>query len=434
VNRVQVRIYRYDDLRVAGDQSGYYNPATGSFEPAFNEQSHLLTATYDRVTRVWTLVIRRGTAQTTLPSGNYFARVTVTDNAGNAKNERVAFRVDTVAPPLADLRITSPQDRQVYTTLTEVRGTARDDASGSGIARVGMVVYRYANAGTGVAAGYLGEDGAFGEQRTELDAAGEVGTNGAFNFTFVFTPPLDAGRYFVQAIAEDRAGNRTITDRVLFTIRNTGGGTDDFIVGQTYLISFPYMDSGARLATTTPNRAFNIAMVDPVTGDRRYQLNRFDPVTQTYVLLEPNDILRRGEGYFLKPLTANVRMLRTGDDPTRFPLAESVTTFQVTLRRNPSANPQDQSNGFNLIGNPFNPERYLAADWVNATVEYNGVTYASITAAASAGIVDSRLFTFDANTNGYQPVNGNMEPFKGYFVKTFYDGVKVNLKAISTLP
>jgi hypothetical protein len=175
-------------------------------------------------------------------------------------------------------------------------------------------------------------------------------------------------------------------------------------------------------------------MVDPVTGDRRYQLNRFDPVTQTYVLLEPNDILRRGEGYFLKPLTANVRMLRTGDDPTRFPLAESVTTFQVTLRRNPSANPQDQSNGFNLIGNPFNPERYLAADWVNATVEYNGVTYASITAAASAGIVDSRLFTFDANTNGYQPVNGNMEPFKGYFVKTFYDGVKVNLKAISTLP
>jgi len=67
-------------------------------------------------------------------------------------------------------------------------------------------------------------------------------------------------------------------------------------------------------------------------------------------------------------------------------------------------------------------------------VQDGATTSDNVAAAAAAGVIDSRRYTFDQATGGYQPVTGNLEPFKGYFVKTFKDNVRVTLKAVTTAP
>ena len=435
IKMVQVRIFRTG--------FGYYNGNTGSFDETYNPAVHLLTASYDAQSTVWTLNIPKLTAASpSLPSGQYFAVATATDNAdqtvGNDSNvrstERRNFSIDATAPTEDQVVITSPVDQGVYTTLSEATGTATDNTGGSGIKRVRVLVFRYENAATPeTEAGYLLADGSFSSTSTAanlLETSGTT-TNGKFNFRFLFTPPLTAGRYFIQAKADDNAGNSTFSTRVLFTIRNTASGPDDFLAGQTYLISVPYMDSSTANATTTVDQAFNLTTFDSF-GTQRFQLNRRDATTGQYVLLGPNDILKRGEGYFLKPLT-DMRILRPSDDPTRVAMDPNITQFTVTLRRNASADDSDPFNGFNLIGDPFNPETFIGANWVDANVIYNGKTYPDVASAAADGIIDSRLFVLNA-AGGYDPVTTNMEPFKGYFVKTFADGVQVVLTAVSAIP
>ncbi len=449
VGRVQVRLGRLDDPNTEGiDESGFLNPITHQFERPFDKTKHLITATYNPVTKVWTLNLSAaiGGATPQLASGKYFLRASATDKAGPTLDEGnvgvsevVNFTVDTVAP--ATVTITSPRNNAVLTTLPEARGFAIDNTGGSGIERVRVIVFRYADAGLGNTQGFLAQDGTFNTTfNASLNLLATVEdpdsnlTDARFDFIFQFSPPLGPGRYYIQAQADDKAGNAARSTRITFFIRNTTGGTPDFLAGQTYLMSLPYMDSNARQATTTPDKAFSVAMFDPQTNEQRYTLSRFDAATQTYVFLAPTDLMKRGEGYFIRPITTSVRILRPADDPTRVPLPATVTTFDILLLRNASADPSDPNNGFNLIGNPFNPDAFIAADWSNATVEYNGVTYQTVQEAAAAGIVDSRLFTFNQNTGQFEPVTGNMETFKGYFVRTFFDGVKVTLKAVSATP
>ena len=60
------------------------------------------------------------------------------------------------------------------------------------------------------------------------------------------------------------------------------------------------------------------------------------------------------------------------------------------------------------------------------------IPYQGVDAAAAAGLVDSRLFTLNSATGAFVPVTGNIEVFKGYFVRTFKDNVQVTVRAISS--
>jgi hypothetical protein len=231
-------------------------------------------------------------------------------------------------------------------------------------------------------------------------------------------------------VAQDVAGNITTTDGVTITLRNVSGA-EDFLIGQSYLFSLPYANTAEAGATVRPNEAFNVSMFNPTTGEQRYLLSRFNPLTASYEILDESAQLRRGEGYLIKPLTANVRILRPAEDESRQPLDRTITTWTYTLRRNASASSTDPNNGFNLIGDPFHPDFFLAADWQNATFIDGTNTYQGVAAAAAAGLVDSRLFTLNSATGAFEPTNGNLDVFEGYFVRAFKDNVQVRVQAIS---
>jgi hypothetical protein len=430
---VSVSLLRLDDPATSANEQGYYNSTTNTF----GSTQTLNPATYDASTLRWTLAL------TSLPQGKYRAQAFATDRAGNKGTSAVIiFTLDLTAPTVLINTPGTPSDGKVpvFTRLTQVAGTASD--SGSGVRRVRVQVVRQEKATNGnvLSQSFLLADGTFSPTaipETLLPAIiAAPNSAGTVNFTLDL-PELPSGNYYVRARVDDNVDNPGFSAKVFFFIRNTSPGPDDFQTGQTYLISLPYMDSAAPGATTTPDRAFSVEMFDPVTNEQRYQLIRYNAITGVYEPLLPDSLLKRGEGYFLKALTTNLRILRPADDPTRIPMDPTIDRFTVTLRRNPSANADDPNNGFNLIGDPFNPESpasFIAADWTNATVEYNGVTYATVTEAAAAGIVDARLFTFNSATGQYEPVDTNIEVFKGYFVRTIFDGVKVTLKAVSATP
>ncbi len=225
----------------------------------------------------------------------------------------------------------------------------------------------------------------------------------------------------------------------------TGGGTnDDFQVGSVYMISIPYMDSSALTATTTPERAFTLPIVDTKgtvsTADDivNYRLTRFDALTQTYIALGNGALLKRGEGYFMRPVSNPVSFKRPPTaNPVRVPLPSSVNQFTVTLRRSASLAPT-ASNGFNLIGFPFHPDTFKSVNWSVSRVyvpAHDGqpaANYSTLTAAVAAGALAGNLQTL-ANATGNTYVDTTkMVPFKGYYAKTFVDNVQVTLIASTT--
>jgi hypothetical protein len=207
--------------------------------------------------------------------------------------------------------------------------------------------------------------------------------------------------------------------------------TDEFVVGSVYMISIPYMDAAALTSTTTPERAFTLPPIDPVTNAVNYRLSKFDATKQQYVALSTGAILQRGEGYFLRPVTRGVSLRRPPDSPPRVALPATVDTFTITLRRSASLAPTDPNNGFNLIGFPFNPGVYRSSDWNVASVfvPATGARYNSLTAAAAAGVVSSTLFTLSDTSGAGYTNTSTLVPFKGYFAKTYVDNVQVTLVA-----
>ena len=211
----------------------------------------------------------------------------------------------------------------------------------------------------------------------------------------------------------------------------TPGTNDDYLVGSVYMISIPYADNAGIFSTTSPERAFTLPPVDPLTGAVNYRLAKFDATKQQYVNLSNGAVLQRGEGYFLRPVSQSVSLRRPPTDPTRVPLPAVVDRFTITLRRSASLQPTDPNNGYNLIGFPFNPSVYRSSEWTVASVfvPATGARYDSLTAAAAAGVVSSTLFTLGDNTGSNYQTTSRLTPFKGYFAKTYIDNVQVTLVA-----
>lgn len=440
IKSVGVTLFRVANA-AAGQTAGYYNPATKKFEPILNLSKHLLPAKYNGATQAFSVLLPLSGVPPTLAAGNYRVQAYATDVKGNqGVSEIVTFTVDTTAPTV---KLTTPT-AGTYSTAPQATGSAEDNKGGSGVNQIFITVFRAEDTVLGNTAGFLLPDGTYsttlGPENLLAVVPDAPTAAGVVNFTFDF-PDLGPGRFTITAQADDLAGNIGKSAPVVITLRNIGG-TPDFVVGQTYLFSLPYADTAAAGATTTPDKAFNVAMFDPVTGEQRYLLSRYNPLTSSYELLDANTTLVRGEGYFIRPLTANVRILRSVDDESRIPLDINITTWVYTLRRNPSASPTDPTNGFNLIGDPFNPDGqitngqqvrsgFIAADWQNAVFSDGTNTYVGVAAAAAAGLVDSRLFDYNGATGEFVPVTGNIEVFKGYFVRTFKDNVKVTVSAIA---
>ncbi|MBV9864486.1 MAG: carboxypeptidase regulatory-like domain-containing protein [Abitibacteriaceae bacterium] len=202
--------------------------------------------------------------------------------------------------------------------------------------------------------------------------------------------------------------------------------TADFQIGQGYQISIPYMDSTAATATTTPTKAFSVPPIGP--NGQNYRLSRYDPKTQQYVTLTNTSVLRRGEGYFIKPILTPVSIKRPTDDPTRKPFAG--TTFTITLNRSASIPTSDPNSGFNLIGFPFDPAKYTSSDLNQATfITPDGRQFVGLNQAMAAGLVGQNLFTLADDNSGNYVTTTVLRPFKGYFIRTFVDGLKIVLKA-----
>jgi hypothetical protein len=198
--------------------------------------------------------------------------------------------------------------------------------------------------------------------------------------------------------------------------------------GQTYMISVPFADSSAATATTTVARAFTaLPRVGTVAN---YRLTRYDAARGVYVELTAASLIRRGEGYFLTPLARGVSLRRPPADRTRIPLAG--TQFTITLRRVVSAGqnlPNGTSNGYNLIGFPFNPAGFTSINWLESRVisPVDGRTM-TLQQAVGAGLIDPNLLTLQDGTRNYVRTQ-TMVPFRGYFARAFRDNVRVILFA-----
>jgi hypothetical protein len=433
IKRVEVQLVRYDDPTTPESEVGYYNKDNGKFELPRNTATtgnpQLLPATYNASRQAWVANLPQ-TATNSLAEGLYAVVAYATDGKDNRQiSEAVNFRVDMTPPVVA---ITTPADGATLNTLPRATGTA-SDAGGSGVNRVEVTVIRQANSANGLTFGYLAKDGSFTSTFTVANnrlPATLSGSNWAASL-----PTLPRAAYTITAYAFDNSGRGSAPDTHRFTIT----GTNEFAGNTSFLISIPYMDGASVSATTTPTKAFTVPPTDPTTGRVNYRLQRYNPLTMDWETLGNGSTLRRGEGYLLTPVASGVSIKRPSDDPTRIPLDSSVQEFQVTLRNQPSLAPDADGNGWNLIGDPFNPALFSSAEWLTARVTANigGQTFTGTVAeAADRGILDRRLFNYNpsAATSGgslYTPVSGNLLPFRGYFVRTFVDGVQVNLRAVS---
>jgi hypothetical protein len=261
-------------------------------------------------------------------------------------------------------------------------------------------------------------------------ASTTTGSDGTYTFD-----SINAGTYTVTATLNNMSKSETVTvtSGSSTTVPTIELGTvsptptprpDDYVPGSTYTISTPYADSSVPTATTTVGKAFSL---NPKAddGSTNYILKRFDAKTQSEVTItDPNTLIRRGEGFRIQPVNKSVRLQRPVDDASRIPTA--VDTFTITLYRNPSLPASVTTNGLNLIGFPFDPLKFSSVDW-NATSfrAPDGRTYANLNQAVAGGAVDREFYTFD--DNGVKQVTTTMVPFKGYYVKTYIDGLQATL-------
>ncbi len=259
--------------------------------------------------------------------------------------------------------------------------------------------------------------------------------NGAFSFggvapgTYVLTATVTvAGRTVsLRRAVVVRAGRDTVVPTLALTTPPPDSAGEEFQPGSSYQISVPYTDSTSPYSTTTVSRAFSVPPTG-LGGEENYRLFRFNALSREYEPLGGNSLIRRGEGYFLQPQARGVSIKRPATDRSRRPTG--VTEFEITLRVNPSSPQGQANNGFNLIGFPFDPARFTTSSWKNATViAPDGRRFSRLSDAVGAGLVSDTLFTLDTTNDTYTPLTDNLMPFKGYYARTFVDGVRVILHA-----
>jgi hypothetical protein len=192
-------------------------------------------------------------------------------------------------------------------------------------------------------------------------------------------------------------------------------------------ISVPFTDSTDPYSTTTVQKAFTLPPSS--NGVENYRLYTYDPVQMKDVQLSAGSILRRGQGYFIQTLARGVALRRPEFDATR--KATPVTEFEITLRLNRSAPLGSRTNGYNLIGFPFDPAKFSRANWLAARViTPSGRTYATLQEAVADGVLSANLSTYDPQLGQYSPLPTTiLEPYQGYYARTFVDGVRVILRA-----
>lgn len=148
-----------------------------------------------------------------LADGNYYFAATATDSAGNTATSGLnKFAIDTAAPAV---QVTAPTQNSSYASLATATGTASDNIA---VTQVTGRLYRYANSGLGISAGYWAGGSTF---TAGYSAANEIVCSGTTSWSLTL-PSLTVGNYYFAATASDAAGNTAFSGLVKFSI--TGGG------------------------------------------------------------------------------------------------------------------------------------------------------------------------------------------------------------------
>lgn len=162
------------------------------------------------------------------------------------------------------------------------------------------------------------------------------------------------------------------------------------------------------------------------------QSNKLNDVNGTpgadFTALPANGRLERGVGYRLVVADKATVQLKTKD----VGVTTGVTTFSYNLTRNTvmsatGSNQANATNGYNFIGFPFNPAQFQNVDFREGRVIVDGVER-SVTDAASAGLINAKLFVLNDQGNLVEANTTLLKPFQAYFVQVFRDNVTLRLQ------
>jgi Tol biopolymer transport system component len=138
---------------------------------------------------------------TNLTEGDYTLAATAFDNAGGSKSTSILFTVDKTVPTI--LTIAAPVNGSTITALPAINGTVADNAGGTGIGRMDVVLKRLSDnlywTGTAWAA-------------RKLLTINISGTNWNTTTALPTAGKLLPGKYLVAATAYDRAGNGIVAN------------------------------------------------------------------------------------------------------------------------------------------------------------------------------------------------------------------------------
>ena len=146
-------------------------------------------------------------------SGTVFSPPSRTFTVTTANIPNINFTVgarDTVRPTLT---VKTPEANMVVRSLPGITGTAADNTGGSGIEKVTAQVYRFATRTT--PAGFLNASNEFSASTPSSER--EITASGTSNFALRL-PTLADGRYATRVTAVDKAGNKTSSAVLYFTI------------------------------------------------------------------------------------------------------------------------------------------------------------------------------------------------------------------------
>lgn len=194
-----------------------------------------------------------------------------------------------------------------------------------------------------------------------------------------------------------------------------------FAANGQYLVSFPYATSNSASSTLTVNQAFTSAL-----GSSTFRLYRFNASGQVndrskdlVQITSGTTKLQRGVGYLLQ--TVSEVALRT-PATTSSVVPFTGTEFSIPLTWNNSFMTQtgatnNRNNGYNFVGFPFDPSQYTSVSFDDVQLTYGSTTYASLTDAAAAGIIDQKLYVLDSNNNFISLASRSITPYQAYFVR-----------------
>lgn len=270
---------------------------------------------------------------------------------------------------------------------------------------------------------------------------GTTDANGQVKFIEV-----PAGTYAISATKGD-LGNTlnkvVVTNGKALTISLSlflnGGGSVTYAANGIYSISIPFDSDGTGL---TVDQAFSQPLSSQTHKiyffDAPNQVNRPTtmPLNQPNAKYDYKEItsgrykLRRGQGYVLQTFNKSISTRTPAQNRDLKPF--NGTTFTIPLFANPTflsdtGEPDNRNNGYNLIGFPFDPQKFRRVAFTDAQVMYGSTLYETIDKAAAAGIISRQLYTLDERGVRVVTNDVNLLPFVGYFVRILRNDQPVKL-------